>query len=535
MPEFTIGPLPDAVRRIAGKTPVASRLRTEEWALVPLALRERAQFSAGVESVRLIGTMQEKLAKSIGMVQERVAGGEAWVDRSSFIGDLRKIAQEEGLATGDGSITDVSSRARLGLIYDTQTRQASEFARWKVGQDADVLDAYPAQELVREESREVPRDWRARWTAAGGIFTGGRMVALKSDPIWAAISRFGTPWPPFDFGSGMGVEDVSREEAEAMGLLPKGAPVKPQGERDFNENLEASVKDVPPEMRDWMEKEFKGQVTIDGDRARWTAQEPPTVQGQVEKALAKRVEARAPKPPKVSAPPPPFAPGQIVTPMQARQRRASAVSEAAAHGFSKEVQGQIARTPPAVFRRVDPPHTEHADTATAPTGRYIPATQTIQMSNNPAEWSGRPSLWHHENGHHIDARLGLSGSYALTKALESDYSRWQKSAAKRYGSDWRERFKFGSFDTTAINEHMVAAGIPGQKHQWTIEGQSRTLAFFDSIASVSDGKYGWGHPPGTPWQGEAVANVYQAQSMGWKEFAKAFPKTWRLVKMGTGL
>ena len=27
------------------------------------------------------------------------------------------------------------------------------------------------------------------------------MVALKTDPVWAAISRFGQPWPPFDENS----------------------------------------------------------------------------------------------------------------------------------------------------------------------------------------------------------------------------------------------------------------------------------------------------------------------------------------------
>lgn len=269
MPEIAISPLPEAVRRIAAKTPVASRLRTAEWSRVPLALRERAQFSAGVESVRLLGTIQDKLEKRIGMVQEEVAGGTAHVDRSSFIGDLRKIAQEEGLGTGTGGLTDVSSRKRLGLVYDMQTRQAAEFARWKMGEDPDVLDAYPAQELIREEDRIVPRDWRARWAGKGGRFPMGRMVALKSDPVWAAISAFGTPWPPFDFGSGMGIEDVSREEAESLGVLPAGQKVEPQGERDFNESLEASVADVPPDLQDWMEMSFGDKVAIVDGRAEW--------------------------------------------------------------------------------------------------------------------------------------------------------------------------------------------------------------------------------------------------------------------------
>ena len=273
MPEIAISSLPEAVRRIAGKTPVTSRLRTAEWARVPLALRERSQFSAHVESVRLIGAIQEKLSTRIGMLQEAVAGGTANVDRSSFIGDLRKIAQEEGLGTGTGGLTDISSRKRLGLIYDMQTRQAAEFARWKVGEDADVLDAYPAQELIREEDRKVPRDWQTRWAGHGGRFFEGRMIALKSDPIWTAISAFGTPWPPFDFGSGMGVEDVSREEAEALGVLPAGQPVAPQGELDFNQGLEASVTDIPTDLQEFLRQSFGNQIQIADGAVRWIGRE----------------------------------------------------------------------------------------------------------------------------------------------------------------------------------------------------------------------------------------------------------------------
>jgi hypothetical protein len=31
-----------------------------------------------------------------------------------------------------------------------------------------------------------------------------RMIARKDSPIWEALSRFGTPYPPFDFNSGCG-------------------------------------------------------------------------------------------------------------------------------------------------------------------------------------------------------------------------------------------------------------------------------------------------------------------------------------------
>jgi hypothetical protein len=56
--------------------------------------------------------------------------------------------------------------ARLGLIYDMQTRQARGFARWKTGQDADMLNEWPAQRLIRIATRKEPRDWQERWDAA---------------------------------------------------------------------------------------------------------------------------------------------------------------------------------------------------------------------------------------------------------------------------------------------------------------------------------------------------------------------------------
>ena len=45
------------------------------------------------------------------------------------------------------------------------------------------------------------------------------MIALKNDPVWTALSRFGRPWPPFDYDSGMGIADIDRETAETLGLL----------------------------------------------------------------------------------------------------------------------------------------------------------------------------------------------------------------------------------------------------------------------------------------------------------------------------
>lgn len=69
------------------------------------------------------------------------------------------------------------------LIYTQQVGQAYGYDNQKAGLDAAALEAVPAQELVRIRASAAPRNWPARWEEAGGRFFGGRMIALKSDPI----------------------------------------------------------------------------------------------------------------------------------------------------------------------------------------------------------------------------------------------------------------------------------------------------------------------------------------------------------------
>jgi tetratricopeptide (TPR) repeat protein len=144
-----------------------------------------------------------------------------------------------------GDIKDLRSDERIHLLFDMATSLANLYRQWKQGQVQSVLDMWPAQELCRCSWRKQSRDWPSRWSAAGGkFFPGksdypqGRMIALKDDPIWEVISAFGVPFPPFDLQSGMGVRDIKRHEAVALGLI-KDADGAPQRvllrERDFEE------------------------------------------------------------------------------------------------------------------------------------------------------------------------------------------------------------------------------------------------------------------------------------------------------------
>lgn len=239
---------------------------------MPLWLRETAFFSAAVESARTLAIMQEKILTSTRLQREELANGKtAFVDRSSFIGDLRKHLADAGYQAErgkEGGLEDLSSRKRLGLIFDIQMGSAQGFSAWKIGQDPDLLDAFPAQELVRLEGRQQPRDWQRRWVDAGGQLIGGRMVALKTDAIWKKISRFGRPWPPFDFESGMGLDETDRDEAEALGLLGPEDEPEPS-EAAFTDELQASARGLSPKFRDALGALFGDQVEFAGDTVRW--------------------------------------------------------------------------------------------------------------------------------------------------------------------------------------------------------------------------------------------------------------------------
>jgi len=268
-------PLADAVAHISAKTPVGSILRTNEWAQMPLGLRQRAQFSAGVESMRVLSNIQAKLLQSVSLARMQLGGGKegAFMDRTKFVGDLHQIAMSEGLYPrngGQGGLRDITSVPRLQMIYDIQVGQAQGFAGWKADMDPDMLDAYPAQELIRIADRKKKRIWQARWANAGGPhLPGNRMAALKTDPVWIGISRFECPWPAFDFNSGMGLRDISRAEAEKMGLLQPGERVTPNDE-DFNAGLEASVRGMDPRTIESLKSLFGDQVQVlDNNTVTW--------------------------------------------------------------------------------------------------------------------------------------------------------------------------------------------------------------------------------------------------------------------------
>jgi hypothetical protein len=146
-----------------------------------------------------------------------------------------------------------------------QTGMTRGYGQWVQGQDEAVLDQWPGQELYRAMEAEQPRPWAQIWSEAGGEIFDGRMIALKNDPIWTRISRFGLPYPPFDYGSRMDIRDVDRDTCIELGLIDRDTVIPPQT-RDFNSDLKVSPQIRAASLRTVLEED--GYV-FDGDVLEW--------------------------------------------------------------------------------------------------------------------------------------------------------------------------------------------------------------------------------------------------------------------------
>ena len=176
-----------------------------------------------------------------------------------------------------GGLQDLSSDRRTNLIIDTQLSMARGQGSWRQSQDPDVLAVWPADELYRAiNPKGQARDWQSRWNAARADLgestsatyaemTNGPFVALKNDPIWSAISRFETPYPPFDYGSGMRVRNVGRRRAIALGLMDDGDKVTPVKD-PLNRPWSVALQDTRPDVADALQQAFGERASLQGDR-----------------------------------------------------------------------------------------------------------------------------------------------------------------------------------------------------------------------------------------------------------------------------
>lgn len=215
---------------------------TAEMRALATKIRDQAFWSARTSNAAYLAELKKLV--------ERYVKGEGY---DNDLGQLRVEAREllakygympERGFPGDaslgipaarpGSLQDLSSERRLTLIYETQASLMRGLGLKMRG--IDRVSQYPAWELVRVESRRVPRDWEERWAKAGGRLiqdgTSGRMMARKDDDVWSALGdsslfddALDVDYPPFAFQSGMGWREVPA--AEWARLVPGSTPPAP--------------------------------------------------------------------------------------------------------------------------------------------------------------------------------------------------------------------------------------------------------------------------------------------------------------------
>jgi hypothetical protein len=257
----------DAVKSAKGKALLPSTLSSAELAGLPTQVRQVAVMSARVFEAKTLQSFVDVAARVLAPY-EREDGNIEGLNLASAKAELKSELKRMGYEPPDGErgrITDLSSDQRLELVVRTRTDLARGYGQWKQGQDRDMLDLWPAQELYRAEDRMEPRDWPMIWQEAAGRvdtkaleaykLSNGRYLALKDSPIWMEISDFARPHPPFKFNSGMWVQDVERDEAINFGLMGELDSVA-QTDGDLIDAMEESAEGISPAMRETILEEM---------------------------------------------------------------------------------------------------------------------------------------------------------------------------------------------------------------------------------------------------------------------------------------
>lgn len=255
---------------ILQKALVGSKLDSSQWNQIQAGFRNRAFFSSRVAQVNILAAMRDKVRE--------YSEGETDISkiRMKIREDLQTLKYDP---QGDrGTIHDLFSQARLDVIIKTNVAQARGYMQYAEGMSPGAFAAFPAQEFTRIAHRRNQRqDWPQRWAKAGGKTYGGRMIALKDDPVWERLSVFGNPFPPFDWGSGMGVLDVDRKTAIQLGLISdeelrgKTAALREKPLPDFNRDMQATVPNLRSDSLcgKILKREFGDQVAIENSVVHW--------------------------------------------------------------------------------------------------------------------------------------------------------------------------------------------------------------------------------------------------------------------------
>jgi len=279
---------PEDAISFANKILVGSPLSSSEWQDVPAELRTRAFFSSEVENVQLLQRARDVIGDFLANNRTTLEDGTTMLkagSRSAFVDQMQAWLETNGFVREDGGLTDITSQTRLSLIFNTLTTQADGYGWYRTGMDGDVLDEFPAQRFIRVMAVKEPRNSHIQYED---------QVYLKTDPIWYLVINedFGVPWGPWAWGCGHDVEDVDRDESDKLHLTTPGAPVAPPAKDwTFNTGLQASTKNLDPDLLAKLKKVFGDKIVIEGDTMRWKA-EGQRLNAEVETAAPAAPETR---------------------------------------------------------------------------------------------------------------------------------------------------------------------------------------------------------------------------------------------------
>lgn len=228
-----------AVKKLRGSRVIPNTLSSDELLGIATDIREQAVFSAQVRKTEILGRIR-RLALDV--VTGKKKPEDARLALQRYVKGTGYVAPEGK----EGTIQDLASDARTDLIVRMNVGLARGYGRKVAAQEN--LGRRPFWELYRQYEREEPRDWPSRWREAGGRMRRGRFIAPVNGAIWTSISRFGTPYPPFDFNSGMGVRGLTTTEgAEAGVAKPKKQEKQPP--RAFKPVRRAALLVDEPDLR----------------------------------------------------------------------------------------------------------------------------------------------------------------------------------------------------------------------------------------------------------------------------------------------
>jgi len=263
-------PFAEAIEHQLVKQVLAVDASAADLAGLAPAIRERAFFSARTTHAGYLQRAHNLITQLVSPEtivdpdtgETRFAGPGESVNPAVIRNEMKQYLASIGYEPDPGKrggLQDLSSDRRIDLIIEMQEGFSAGYGTWMQAQNSGVLKVWPADELYRAEERRAKREWGPRWNQAISALAGqtsakpvddpnaqSGMVALKNDPIWLRLSRFGLPYPPFDYQSGMRVRDVMRSKAIALGVLRPTQEVQPQ-QRDLNEGLAASIPDDMPQ------------------------------------------------------------------------------------------------------------------------------------------------------------------------------------------------------------------------------------------------------------------------------------------------